>query len=136
MTNKDFEERQYELNEQINALMKESAEHEQQWYNEINRRLDFLRGRCFKASGCMFMVRGCLHFRKAVTEFFFDPSAIPVLMLEDNGKIVNKNVYNSALLGNETGEAILKSFREAFEEVPKEEFIEKLSDILREGGEV
>lgn len=134
MTNKDFEEKQRELNEQIYALMRELAEHEQQWYNEINRRLDFLRGRCFKTRGCAFMVRGGMHFRKTSTEFFFDPDAIPVMMLADNGKIVNKNIYSSALMDNETGEAILKAFRKEFEEIPKEEFIGELSDILFEDG--
>lgn len=130
MTNKDFEERQHELDEQIYTLMRERAELEQQWYNEINRRLDFLRGRCFKTKGCTFMVRGSMHFRKTCTEFFFDQSAIPVMMLADNGKIVNKNIYTSALMDNETGEAILKDFRKEFEEIPKDEFIGELSDIL------
>lgn len=130
MTNKEFEERRHELDEQIDALMRERAEHERQWYNEINRRFDFLRGRCFKTKGCMVMVRGGMYFRKTSTEFFFDPSAIPVMMLEDNGKIVNKNIYNSALMNNETGEDILKHFRMEFEEIPKEEFINRLSDIL------
>lgn len=133
MTNKEFETRQHELNEQIDTLMKERAEHERQWYNEINRRLDALRGRCFKTNGCMFIVEGPIHFRKTVTEFFFDPRAIPVIMITDAGRrISRKNIYNSTLIDNESIDAILKDFRKEFKELPKQEFIDTVVDIFKE----
>lgn len=134
MTNKEFEERQHKLNEQIDALMRERAEHERQWYNEINRRLDWLRGKCFSTRGCIFMVYGELKFKKTCTEFYFNSNQLPVLMITDAGRLRIGTILNWALIQNETKEEALKTFCKEFEEIPFEEFANRVTDIL-EGGE-
>lgn len=133
MTNKEFETRQHELNEQIDTLMKERAEHERQWYNELNRRLDALRGRCFKTIDCMFIVDGSIYSKKTATEFLFYQTMIPVIMVTNDSRIISRgNFHSSTLIYNESVDAILKDFRKEFEEIPKQEFIDAVVDILKE----
>ena len=132
MTNKEFETRQHELNEQIDKLMNERVEHERQWYNELNRRLDALRGRCFKINDCMFIVDGSIYSKKTDTEFLFYSTMIPVITVTNDSRIIRENIHSSTLIDNESVDAILKDFRKEFEEIPKQEFIDAVVDILKE----
>ena len=134
MTRKEFEAKQSELNKRIDDIMKEKAEHEKQWYLEVNRRLDWLRGKCFSARGCIFMVHGELKFKKTCTDFYFDPRRIPVIMITDAGEFRVETIMNWALIENDTKEEALKAFCDGFNEIPIEEFITRITDILKRGG--
>lgn len=134
MTRKEFYEKQSDLNKRIDDLERERAELERQWYNEINRRLDILRGRCFVTRGCKFMVYGAMNFKKTQTAFYFEPRMIPVMMIQDNGVVRMGTIRNSVLVDNDAGEDILREFRKEFEEITRHDFTQTLESSLRLWG--
>lgn len=131
MTRKEFETKESELNKRIDDIQKERAEHEKQWYLEINRRLDWLRGKCFSTRGCIFMVYGELKFKKTCTEFYFNAHQLPVLMITDAGQLRVGTIMNWVLIENDTKEEALSVFREEFKEIPVDEFIDRITGILK-----
>ena len=133
MTRKEFETKESELNKRIDDIQKGRAEHEKQWYLEINRRLDWLRGKCFSTRGCIFMVYGELKFKKTCTEFYFNAHQLPVIMITDAGQLRVGTIMNWALIENDTKEEALKAFCDEFIEIPVEEFIDRVTGILKEG---
>lgn len=134
MTRKEFETKASDLNKRIDDLERERAELKRQWYNEINRRLDILRGRCFVTRGCKFMVYGAMNFKKTQTEFYFDPRMIPVMMIQDNGVVRMGTIRNCVLVDNDAGEDILREFRKEFEEITRHDFTQTLESSLRLWG--
>lgn len=133
MTRKEFETKEAELNKRIDDIQKERAEHEKQWYLEINHRLDWLRGKCFRTRGCIFMVYGEQKFKKTCTEFYFNANQIPVIMITDAGQLRIGTIMNHALIVNDTKEEALSAFCKEFKEIPVEEFIDRITGILKEG---
>lgn len=134
MTHKEFEEKASDLNKRIDDLERERAELKRQWYNEINRRLDILRGRCFVTRGCKFMIYGAMNFKKTQTEFYFEPRMIPVMMIQDNGVVRMGTIRNCVLVDNDAGEDILREFRKEFEEITRHDFAQMLESSLRLWG--
>ena len=79
------------------------------------------------------MVYGELKFKKTCTEFYFNAHQLPVIMITDAGQLRVGTIMNWALIENDTKEEALKAFCDEFIEIPVEEFIDRVTGILKEG---